>query len=105
MSQQGTHSLEVGSGGGKFLGHRRSPLQGDMAWTRIRCSSELGRAVGTGSSVRMRVSDDVSGWRSARVEHGIDMARSGVASIQRWERKRLYKRDEVLSNKARKLPL
>lgn len=70
MSLQGTRSLLVGIFGGKFLGQRRSPLQGDVAWTWIRCSVVLGVIWGIGRVVRIKsvVVGDVC--RRARVVLG-----------------------------------
>jgi hypothetical protein len=40
------------------------------AWTRIRCSVELGTGTGTGRVVSMRVFEAGSGWRRAFIVAG-----------------------------------
>ena len=69
MSKQGTSELSFEVGEMSFI-QRSSPLVRAAAWTRIRCSVELGAGIGRGWVVRIIVFEDGSGWRRDFIVRG-----------------------------------
>lgn len=67
-----------GLGGGKYFGHRSSPVQGETQCTRMRCSVVLGCATGTGRVVRRRSVESGEGWMRARIVLGVEVAMVGL---------------------------
>lgn len=76
MSLQGTRIfvLAWGSGGGKFLGQRSSPLVMAVVWTRMRCSLAVKLGVGTRwLEIMITFVFILSGWRMASWKRGSAM--------------------------------